>query len=304
MRRDRPLAAAALVAAALAAGAVLRAAPPAPKAPLRFGVVSFYSPRLMYLKYQPLVDYLSRTTGAPWELVLSRSYEEATERLCKAELLLAYLGPATFLRASQRCGAAPIACLRTGGKETYESWIMVREDSPVRMLHELRGKRFGFGDPFSTSSHIVPHGMLVEAGIHPGRDLTCVYFGHHERGAQAVLTGEVDACALRDIVGAKFKDRGLRLIAVSRPIPNFPLVLSPLASAEERRQIRKALLEGPRDDPKARATFASWDEELAGGFGECRTADFDGMADLERKLFGARAFSLKEKDIECRGPGR
>ena len=33
--------------------------------PTRLGVVSFYNPRSMYVKYQPLVDYLSEQTGQP-----------------------------------------------------------------------------------------------------------------------------------------------------------------------------------------------------------------------------------------------
>ena len=286
----------ALVLAATTAGA-----PPTPRPPLRFGVVSFYGPRLMYLKYQPLVDYLSEATGVPWELVLSRSYEEATERLCKDDLLLAYLGPATFLRARRSCKAEPVACLRTAGKATYESWIMVRADSKIRKLSDLKGKRFAFGDPFSSSSHIVPRGMLVDAGLDPGNDLRCIYYAHHESAAQAVLTGEVDACGLRDIVGEKFAQRGLRTLAVSGPIPNFPLVISPHAKPSERAMLDRALLSLPRTDEKVRMAIAAWDEELAGGFAPCSAADFKEMESLEKRLFGKRAFTFQEKDLECQG---
>ena len=300
--RRRFLAAASLV-CAFVAGAVALANPPSARKALRFGVVSFYGPRLMYLKYQPLVDYLTRTTGAPWELVLSKSYEEATERLCKDDLLLAYLGPATFLRAEKSCSAEPIACLRTAGKATYESWVMVRADSPFRTLADLRGARFGFGDPFSSSSHVVPRAMLADVGLEPGKDFRCVYYAHHESAAQAVLTGEVEACGLRDIVGAKFREKGLRVIAVSTPIPNFPLVISPRARPDERAMVERALLTLPRTDATVRATIASWDEELAGGFAPCTAADFREMSVLEKKLFGKKAFSFRERDLECRGQG-
>ena len=302
MRPDRPgrLAAAGILAAFLVATGIA-GAPPATRAALRFGVVSFYGPRLMYLKYQPLVDYLARATGLPWELVLSRTYEEATERLCKDDLLLAYLGPATFIRAERSCKAEPVACLRTAGKATYESWIMVRADSPVRKLADLRGTRFGFGDPFSSSSHIVPRSMLVDAGLEPGKDFRCVYYAHHESAAQAVLTGEVEACGLRDIVGAKFKEKGLRVLAVSGPIPNFPLVISPRARAGERAMVERALLTLPSTDATARAEFATWDEELSGGFAPCTGIDFRAMGALEKRLFGKKAFSFRQQDLECRG---
>ena len=285
--------------------ATTAASPPAAVRPaLRFGVVSFYGPRLMYLKYQPLVDYLAKATGSPWELVLSRTYEEATQRLCRNDLLLAYLGPATFIRAERSCRAEPVACLRTAGKASYESWIMVRADSPVHKLTDLRGTRFGFGDPFSSSSHIVPRAMLVDAGLEPGKDFRCVYYAHHESAAQAVLTGDVEACGLRDIVGAKFREKGLRVLAVSGPIPNFPLVISPRASRGERAMLERALLTLPKTDEKAAAEFATWDEELSGGFAPCTAADFREMGALEKKLFGRKAFSFRQEDLECRGQGR
>ena len=106
---------------------------------IRFGTMSSYTPRLMYLKYQPLVDYLGEHTGRPWELRISTSYQQTAEELCAGKLTAAYLGPWTYVRAHEACGAEPVLRLQTAGRETYRSYILVREDSPAQSLADKSG---------------------------------------------------------------------------------------------------------------------------------------------------------------------
>ncbi len=102
-----------------------------PSATVRhLGVVGFYNPRLMYFKYQELVDYLTEATGDRWELAVTLDYGETVRALCSGGLDLAYLGPFTYLRVHEACGATPVVRLNTRGSPTYRSVIMVRRDSP------------------------------------------------------------------------------------------------------------------------------------------------------------------------------
>ena len=288
---------------ALAAAVTLAphaAAQSAPE-PLRFGVVSFYNPRLMYLKYQPLVDYLSERTGRRWELVVSAAYEAAVDQLCSGHVAAAYLGPFTYARAHERCAAEPVVRLQTGGSPTYRSYFMVRTDSAISSLDDLRGKRLGFGAPLSTSSHLMPRVMLARAGLIPGRDIACVYLSHHERAARAVLLGDVDACAVRDIVGEKFTQRGLRVLARSEPIPNFPFVVAPGSGAAVRDGLIRALVTLPHADRSAALTIAGWDEELAAGFAPTSDGEYDPLRLLAAEAFGPLALVLPESALSCAG---
>lgn len=294
--RECLLTAAALLAAVVAAGSS------SADEPLRLGVVSFYNPRLMYLKYQPLVDYLSRHTGRRWELTISGSYDGTVSDLCSGKLTLAYLGPLTYVRARHSCGALPLVQLQTHGQATYRSTMLVRADSPVGSIADLRGRSFGFGAPLSTSSHLVPRAMLEAAGLRAGTDVRCRYFGHHERAARAVLLGEVDACGVRDIVGTKFLERGLRLLASSEPIPNFPLVVGPRAGYELCHTLVRALVDLPLVDPESRRTIARWDEEMAGGFSPVSAWAFDDVQGLALRILGPQALAAPESALMC-GPG-
>lgn len=291
---------ASLAAAALAALVVL---PPAAQgggeAPLRLGAVGFYNPRLMYLKYQELVDYLSDATGRPWELEIGSGYQGTVDALCRGELALAYLGPFTYVRAREQCGVEPVARLRTGVSATFRSLILVRDDSPFETVAQLDGARIGFGAPLSTSSHLAPRAMLLDAGIGPG-DFECRFYGHHERAARAVLLGEVDACGVRDIVGRRFGERGLRVLAASEPIPNFPIVAAPGLPPELVEVVDDALLGRPALDPRVVERMRAWDPEIRDGFARCADADYDPTRAMAVRVLGRDGLLLSEPEVRRR----
>jgi len=271
--------------------------------PCLFGVVSFYYARLMFLKYGPLIEYLSEHTGRRWELRLNTTYEQTVDELCAGRLTAAYLGPLTYIRAHAACGAEPVARLQTGGRDTYRSYILVRADGPIRELADLRGKRFAFGSALSTSSHLVPRGILAGAGLVPGKNVYCSYLEHHEEAARAVQRGEADACGVRDIVGDRFLQRGLRLLVESDAIPNFPVVVAPGTAAEVRRQIARVLVDLPREEPAAAQVMAAWDRELADGFARASDAEYDKIRDLAKEVLGDEALTLPEEALRCAGSG-
>jgi phosphonate transport system substrate-binding protein len=263
--------------------------------------VSFYYQRLMFLKYGPLVDYLSEHTGRRWELSLGLTYEQTAGELCAGRLTAAYLGPWTYVRAHDACGAEPVARLQTGGRETYRSYILVRADGPIRELADLTGRHFAFGSALSTSSHLVPRAILAEAGLEPGEDVRCSYLHHHEEAARAVQLGDADACGVRDIVGDRFLQQGLRLLVESEPIPNFPIVIAPGTPEEVRERLVRALVDLPDEDPEAAAAISAWDRELAGGFARATDAEYDRIRDLAKRILGIGALTLPEEALQCAG---
>jgi phosphonate transport system substrate-binding protein len=284
------------------AGSMAGGSPASPPT-LRFGVVSVYNPRLMFLKYQPLVDYLTSSTGRPWDLVVVSSYEHLVQDLCSGKLTAAHLGPFAYARAHAACRALPVVKLRRSGKPTYRGLIMVRADSKLKSLSDLVGKRFGFGAPMSTASHLVARAMLEDAGLHPGVDVTCRHYMHLEEAARAVLIGEVDACGVRDLVGEKFTQRSLRVLARSEEIPNFLFALAPGSEPALRDELIRVLAVLPEKDPKVAATIQGWDEELSGGFVQASDGDYEPVRKLAVRLFGRLALTRPESELEC-PPGR
>lgn len=282
---------------------LLAGASPAPPPAPSLGFVSVYNPRLMFLKYQPVVDELAAATGRAWKLVIVPSYERLVQDLCSGKLTGAYLGPFAYVRAHAACGAVPVVKLATDGKPTYRGLILVRADSPLHSLADLAGKRFGFGPPMATASYLEARAMLEDAGLHPGVDVACRHYAHHEEAARAVLLGEVDACGVKDIVGEKYTRRGLRVLARTEEIPSFLLALGPRSDPALREELLRALVLLPGQEPGVAETIRGWDEELAGGFLPASDAEYEPVRRLAMRLFGPSALTLPESRLECR-PGR
>jgi phosphonate transport system substrate-binding protein len=134
-------------------------------------------------------------------------------------------------------------------------------------------------------------------------DIECSYLEHHEEAARAVQLGEAEACGVRDIVGARFLQRGLRLLVESDPIPNFPIVVAPGTPPETRRRLARALVDLPQGDPEAAEAIAGWDRELADGFARSTDAEYDRVRDLAREVLGEEALTLPEEALRCAGSG-
>jgi phosphonate transport system substrate-binding protein len=257
---------------------------------IRFGIVTFYNPRLMVLRYQPLLDALSKRTEYSYKLVLAKSYGETVEKLENGEIDFAYLGPATYIRARSKFKTTPLVRLNTGGKSTYKAVLAVRDDSKIENIMDLNGMRFAFGPPLSTSSHLYPRKILKKEGFEISNLESIQYYKHHDSAAKAVLKGDADVCGIRDIVADRYDELGLRIIATSDPIPNFPFVAGPDVSQNLIVDLRKALLSFDPETYKDSVEMSSWDYELRAGFKEVIPEDYDDLEKEMVKIFGVNAY--------------
>jgi len=248
---------------------------------VHFGVIPRDNPRIMYEKYQPLLDYLSSKTPYSYELVLKKNYEETVNSLGSGEMDLALLGPLTYLEAHSKYGA--ISILRSKGVDnttSYKSVIIKKKDSPVRSLSELKGKSFAFASIRSTSGNLIPRYLLANSGIHLSDLSKYANFDYHDSVVKAILRGQYAAGAVRDSTARKYMKLGIEILAESEAIPTGPLVAgagTPYAVIEN---IRKALL-ALNKDQDGQKILKRLDEDFRNGFVE--TADQD-YADIRTKI--------------------
>jgi hypothetical protein len=73
---------------------------------------------------------------------------------------------------------------------------------------------------------------------------------------------------------------------------------------EIRRQLVKALVELPQEDPEIARVMARWDEELARGFVSSDDAEYDGVRALAKEVFGPESLTLPEERLRCSEPDR
>ena len=269
----------------LAAAALPDRASAADKPVIRFGVIPRYNPLVMYKRYQPIMDYLSAETPYRFELKISRDYPEAVSFLQKGVTQVSSLGDLTFAEASIEYQAIPILKpLNREGSPFYRSAIIVRADSPLKSVEELRGKTMAFGSLHSTSGNLIPRYLLSNHGVGL-RDLKAyVNLQHHDAVAKAILKGQYAAGAVKDVVAEKYLPHGLRILAWSAPIPAVPLVVRRDAPPDVVKALTAALLKLDRNNPKHRAIMQTWDDEFRYGFAPAVIGDYSGIFRMIRDI--------------------
>ncbi len=252
---------------------------------VRFGVIPRYNPLVMYKRYQPIMDYLTAETPYRFELKISKDYPEAVRFLREGVTQVSSLGDVTFAEASIEYAAIPILKPRNkAGIPSYRSAIIVRTDSPLKEIKELRGKSMAFGSPHSTSGNLIPRYLLWENGVGL-RDLkTYSNLQHHDAVAKAILKGQFDAGAVKDVVAEKYQSHGLRILAWSAPIPAVPLVVRADAPPDVVKALTAALLKLDRNNPEHQKMMSTWDDEFRHGFARATKDDYQSIFRMIRDI--------------------
>ncbi|GAB4337119.1 MAG: hypothetical protein Kow0089_08050 [Desulfobulbaceae bacterium] len=244
---------------------------------INFGVVPRDNPRIAYERYQPLLDYLSAETGYRFELLLKNTYQETVNSLGSGESYFALLGPLTYLDAYARFGTPPIAKTKTGDdNQFYRSVIIAGADADIDNIEALAGRKVAFASLWSTSGNLIPRYMLAWDNIHLDKLSTYHNFSYHDTVVKKVLSGEFDAGGVRKSVADRYLPYGLKIIAVSDPIPTGPVVVSPSAPYYIVRNVQNALL-SMSETEKGKEVLARLDPDLQGGFVAASDADYTGI---------------------------
>ena len=224
--------------------------------PLRVAVIPAQSSATQQEKLQPLVEYLQTILKRPVDFQVTKNYAGAVDLIVKEDVDMAYLGPLTYIKAHNRnphIKPLVIPIDKASGRPWYKSVIVANTNRNIKSLPDLKGKRFAFVSPSSTSGFMIPMSGLQSANINPTRDFTKIrYSVSHEKAKQYLADGVVDAIAndkssfLRSqksgiLAAAKYK-----VIWESQPIPAPPIVINTKnVSLETVKQLEKALIDAP-----------------------------------------------------------
>ncbi len=139
---------------------------------------------------------LSDALGVDLEIVAESSYASLATRVSRGDAALAWLPPATFVRANEGGMIDRVySSERTFGSR-YQAALFVRADGPVDSVEGLAGKRVAWVDRDSCAGYLFPKLELVERGRPPEALFAQQHFAEsHMRVVRAVRDGEVDAGA-------------------------------------------------------------------------------------------------------------
>ena len=162
------------------------------------------SPTELARKAAPLVKYLEQQLGMKVEFTPVSDYAAAVEALVNKQVDMAWYGGFTFVQANLRSGGKVIPLVQREEDEKFRS-VFITSNPNILTLADLKGKTVSFGSQSSTSGHLMPRSVLLQANIDPDKDFKRVaYSGAHDATIAAVAAGKVDAGALNISVWDKF----------------------------------------------------------------------------------------------------
>jgi phosphonate transport system substrate-binding protein len=248
---------------------------------LRFA--TFLAPNMLPV-YRSLAERIGDRLGRPVELVVGTSFDQFEQG--EADLGVICGLPYVWLADRHPPPVEPLAAPvlsgeRYGGRPVYYSDVIVRHDSRITCLEELRGCSWAYNEPASHSGHTVTLYGLVRMGARPGFLGRVVGAGFHQRAIRLVHAGAVDAAAIdSQVLAVERRDHpglaDLRIVGSFGPSTIQPVVAASRLPDAWKREVRE-LLVSLGDDPSARPM-------LAQGFIERFAAVDDGAYDDIRAM--------------------
>jgi len=223
--------------------------------PLRIGVLPIQRLEEQQRMIKPLEEYLEKSLETEINFLVASDYKQVVKWLVDGKVDMAYVAGLSYLEALE--GGAEIEPLvapidKYTGRPWYRAGIVVRVDSNIKTLHQLKGKRFAFVNKSSTSGYLMPFAALNKLGINPeGEFRKTVYSGTHAKALQALENGDIDAAAtnlpyyLKQQKIGKFPPEEFRVIWESPPIPPSLIVVSRKLSPDSIKKLKTSFLNTP-----------------------------------------------------------
>ncbi|MBV8696222.1 MAG: PhnD/SsuA/transferrin family substrate-binding protein [Ktedonobacteraceae bacterium] len=209
--------------------------------------------------------------GLHMDYLLYSNYERQVEALINGQIHVAWNSPLAWIRARRLATALGIEVQAVVMRDTdcdLTSVIVVREDSPLKTVMDLKGLRVAVGAVDSPQATLLPLAHLHAQGLQ-GSEIQVQYHnvlvgkhGDHIGGehdaAQALVTGKADAACLLEYNYHRFLVEGTLPAGTTRMLSRTPafdhcnFTVVSTAPSEPLARFQWLLIDMSYDDPDVR----------------------------------------------------
>jgi phosphonate transport system substrate-binding protein len=217
-------------------------------------------------RFHLLGEYLTNKTGVPVEFTILTRYGNIIDNFTSEKLDGAFFGSFTGALAIRKLGVVPLARpVNLDGSSTYHGLLLVRRDSGIATVADMRGKRMAYVDRATTAGYIFPLAYLREHGVNGenGFFRETFFTGSHDAAIIAVLDGKADIAAAKHSVYDRVAKENprvakeLTIIDKSASVPSNGLCVRADLPGELQKKLRKALLD-LENDPAGKGVLAEF----------------------------------------------
>ncbi|MFQ6842187.1 MAG: phosphate/phosphite/phosphonate ABC transporter substrate-binding protein [Lachnospiraceae bacterium] len=247
----------------------------------------------MEAKTGPFADYLSEKLGMDVNVTLATDYSTIVEAMASGKVDLGIMPPAAYVQARNLDAAEAILSsqlvkydedteepIEGEYTSTFKGEVLVKADSDMESLEDLKGKKIATLSPNSASGYIYPVAEMKDLGIDPLTDCTLTTVNDIPSEMTAVLNGQQDACFVfqgaRYVFSSKFTDYDLYkdlkvLYLTDGDIPNDAIAVQPSMDDDLKAQIKDVFLNMANDE-EGKEAMSLWGHT---GYGEADESAYD-----------------------------
>lgn len=236
----------------------------------------FVDPSVLIFAYTPVEDpavyrdvwagfleHLSKVTGKRVQFFPIDSNAAQIEAMRAGRLHVAGFNTGSNPLAVNCAGYVPFAMMAAkDGRYGYEMEIIVKTDSPIRTIEDLRGRTLAFTSPTSNSGYKAPSALLEQQfGMKADRDFKTAFSGKHDNSILGVVNGDYDAAAIANQVLAQMAGRSavelgaIRSLYKSQTFPTTSYGTVYNLKPDLQQKIREAFFTFPWEGSKLLAEF-------------------------------------------------
>jgi len=152
--------------------------------------------------WREFLDHLSTTTGKRVQFFPVQSNAAQIEAMRAGRLHVTGFNTGSTPLAVNVAGFTPFAMMASKtGEFGYEMEIIVRQESPIQKIEDLRGKTIAFTAETSNSGFKAPTVLLkTEFGLELDKDYKAVFSGKHDNSILGVFNKDYEAAAIANSV--------------------------------------------------------------------------------------------------------
>ncbi len=249
-------------------------------------------------KAKPLEKLLTDELDIPVEVSVSTNYNTIVEAMKSKKVDIGFLPPTAYVLAhDQKAADVLLQAQRYGvnddGTPTdelvdfYKSQFIVKKDSGIDSLKDMKGKKIAMQDVTSTAGYVFPAVELKSEDIDPLKDMEVTTVKGHDQAVISLLNDDVDVAVTfqdaRNIVKGDQPDvfKDTKIVKFTENIPNDTIAARSDMTDEWKDKVTEAFVNIGKDKEGQKIIRDVYSHE---GYVKSDDSKFDIIREYDKKV--------------------